>query len=56
MEYERSLHRGMGRVEIFSRESARNDDISGASPTRARQFKDEIILDGEIMAFEHGRS
>jgi len=22
---------------------------------QARQFKDEIILDGEIMAFEHGK-
>ncbi len=49
------LHRGEKRVEIFSRDlrrvTAQFDEIA----ERARVFSDEVILDGEIMAFEHGK-
>ncbi|MEY2510669.1 MAG: ligase 1 [Verrucomicrobiota bacterium] len=49
------LHRGAGRVEIFSRDLRRMTDQFPELGDRARQFKEEIILDGEIMAFEHGK-
>jgi len=49
------LHRGAGRVEIFSRDLRRITDQFPELGDQARQFKEEIILDGEIMAFEHGK-
>ena len=49
------LHRGTGRVEIFSRDLRRMTDQFPELTDQARQFEDEIILDGEIMAFEHGK-
>jgi DNA ligase-1 len=49
------LHRGTGRVEIFSRDLRRMTEQFPELADQARQFKDEIILDGEIMAFEHGK-
>jgi len=49
------LHRGAGRVEIFSRDLRRMTDQFPELADQARQFKEEIILDGEIMAFEHGK-
>jgi DNA ligase-1 len=49
------LHRGAGRVEIFSRDLRRMTDQFPELGDQARQFKEEIILDGEIMAFEHGK-
>ncbi|MEO7167390.1 MAG: ATP-dependent DNA ligase [Chthoniobacterales bacterium] len=49
------LHRGAERVELFSRDLRRVtgqfEEIAG----RARGFAAEVILDGEIMAFEHGK-
>ena len=49
------LHRGEGRVEIFSRDLRRITDQFNELVEQARKFEDELILDGEIMAFEHGR-
>jgi DNA ligase-1 len=49
------LHRGAGRVEIFSRDLRRMTDQFPELGNQARQFQEEIILDGEIMAFEHGK-
>ncbi|MDP9100519.1 MAG: ATP-dependent DNA ligase [Verrucomicrobiota bacterium] len=49
------LHRGAGRVEIFSRDLRRMTDQFPELGDQARLFKEEIILDGEIMAFEHGK-
>jgi DNA ligase-1 len=49
------LHRGNGRVEIFSRDLRRMTDQFHELAERAREFEDELILDGEIMAFEQGR-
>jgi DNA ligase-1 len=49
------LHRGTGRVEIFSRDLRRMTDQFTELAEHARGFEDEIILDGEIMAFEHGK-
>jgi DNA ligase-1 len=49
------LHRGNDRVEIFSRDLRRMTNQFSELADQARQFKDEIILDGEIMAFEHGK-
>src|SRR4030095_7698555 len=49
------LHRGTERVEIFSRDLRR---ITGQFPEiadEATHFEDEVILDGEIIAFEEGR-
>ena len=49
------LHRGLDRVEIFSRDlrliTGQFADLADA----ARSFIDEVILDGEIMAFEQGK-
>jgi DNA ligase-1 len=50
------LHRSAGRVEIFSRDLRRMTDQFGELSEQARKFEDELILDGEIMAFEHGRT
>jgi DNA ligase-1 len=49
------LHRGADRVEIFSRDLRRMTDQFTELADHARHFEDEIILDGEIMAFEHGK-
>ncbi|MDQ6809019.1 MAG: ATP-dependent DNA ligase [Verrucomicrobiota bacterium] len=47
------LHRGAGRVEIFSRDLRRMTEQFSELTEQARKFEDELILDGEIMAFEH---
>src|SRR6202030_4234194 len=49
------LHRGGDRVEIFSRDLRRMTEQFPELTDHARNFDDEIILDGEIMAFEHGK-
>jgi DNA ligase-1 len=49
------LHRGVDRVEIFSRDLRRMTDQFPEIADRARGFERDVILDGEIMAFEHGR-
>ena len=49
------LHRGADRVEIFSRDLRRMTDQFHELTERALQLDGEVILDGEIMAFEHGR-
>ncbi len=49
------LHRGKERVEIFSRDLRRMTDQFTELAEQARKFEDELILDGEIMAFEQGR-
>src|SRR5262249_35926980 len=49
------LHRSAEQVEIFSRDLRR---ITGQFPEladQARNFEPELILDGEIIAFEKGR-
>jgi DNA ligase-1 len=49
------LHRSAQQVEIFSRDLRR---ITGQFPElgdQARNFEEELILDGEIIAFEKGR-
>jgi DNA ligase-1 len=49
------LHRSRGRVEIFSRDLRR---ITAQFPElidQARHFDQELIADGEIIAFEEGR-
>ncbi len=50
------LHRSADRVEIFSRDLRRITDQFHEITEQARQFSDELILDGEIMAFAHGRT
>jgi DNA ligase-1 len=49
------LHRGAARVEIFSRDLRRMTGQFTELADHARDFQDEIILDGEIIAFEHGK-
>jgi ATP-dependent DNA ligase I len=49
------LHRGAARAEIFSRDLRRMTDQFPELAEQARGFSAEIILDGEIMAFEHGK-
>jgi len=49
------LHRGAMRVEIFSRDLRRITDQFAELAELARRFSEELILDGEIMAFEHGK-
>jgi DNA ligase-1 len=49
------LHRGANRAELFSRDLRRMTDQFPELGDHARQFDAEIILDGEIMAFEHGK-
>lgn len=49
------LHRGADRVEIFSRDLRRMTDQFPEIADAARGFEAELILDGEIMAFEDGR-
>jgi len=49
------LHRGAGRVEIFSRDLRRMTEQFRELTEQAAKFEDELILDGEIMAFEQGK-
>lgn len=49
------LHRGAERVEIFSRDLRRMTEQFPEIAEAARGFEAELILDGEIMAFEDGR-
>ena len=49
------LHRNVERVEIFSRDLKRITDQFPEIAEQARQFDVDLILDGEIVAFEHGR-
>ncbi|CAN5552110.1 hypothetical protein BH20VER3_BH20VER3_16800 [soil metagenome] len=49
------LHRGASRVELFSRDLRRVTCQFAEIAERAVDFADEVILDGEIMAFEHGK-
>ena len=49
------LHRDEHRVEIFSRDLRRMTDQFVEIAEQAQKFSDELILDGEIMAFEHGK-
>jgi DNA ligase-1 len=49
------FHRGAGRVEIFSRDLRRMTDQFPELAEHGRQFEAQVILDGEIMAFEDGK-
>jgi DNA ligase-1 len=49
------LHRCAGRTEIFSRDLRRMTDQFPELAEQSRKFQAEIVLDGEIMAFEHGK-
>lgn len=49
------LHRGARRVEIFSRDLKRITEQFPELAEEARNFDQELIIDGEIVAFEHGR-
>ena len=49
------LHRNAERVEIFSRDLKRITDQFPELAEQARKFDVDLILDGEIVAFEQGR-
>ena len=49
------LHRGEDRVEIFSRDLRRMTDQFVELAEQARKFNVDLILDGEIIAFEQGK-
>src|SRR5437879_35883 len=49
------FHRRAERSEIFSRDLRRITDQFPELADRARSFDIDLILDGEIVAFEHGR-
>jgi DNA ligase-1 len=49
------LHRTIKRVEIFSRDLRRITDQFPELTEQARNFTQELIVDGEIIAFEEGR-
>jgi DNA ligase-1 len=49
------LHRNDKAVEIFSRDLRRISDQFPDLAERARSFEADVILDGEIVAFEEGR-
>ncbi|HZR05362.1 MAG TPA: ATP-dependent DNA ligase [Candidatus Udaeobacter sp.] len=49
------LHRTAQRVEIFSRDLRRITDQFPELADQARNFQEELIVDGEIIAFEKGR-
>ena len=51
----RNFTEAQGRAEIFSRDLRRMTDQFSELAEQARKFEDELILDGEIMAFEQGR-
>jgi DNA ligase-1 len=49
------LHRSAQQVEIFSRDLRRITDQFSELADEARNFHEELIIDGEIIAFEKGR-
>jgi DNA ligase-1 len=49
------LHRSGQRVEIFSRDLRRITDQFPELARQARNFEKELIVDGEIIAYEQGR-
>ena len=49
------LHRTSDRVEIYSRDLRRITEQFFDLTERARSFSDDVILDGEIIAYEEGR-
>src|SRR5438874_4309508 len=49
------LHRSAQRVEIFSRDLRRITGQFAELAGQARNFQEELIIDGEIIAFEEGR-
>jgi DNA ligase-1 len=49
------LHRSAERVEIYSRDLRRITDQFAELAEQARKFERELIVDGEIIAFEKGR-
>jgi DNA ligase-1 len=49
------LHRSAQRVEIFSRDLRRITDQFPELAENAKKFEQDLIVDGEIVAFEEGR-
>jgi DNA ligase 1 len=49
------LHRNGGQVEIFSRDLRRMTDQFPELAEAAKNFEQELIVDGEIIAFQEGR-
>jgi DNA ligase 1 len=49
------LHRSAQRVEIFSRDLRRITGQFSELADQARNFQEELIIDGEIIAFQEGR-
>ena len=49
------LHRNTERVEIYTRDLKRVTGQFDEVARAALQMRDEVILDGEIIAYEHGR-
>ena len=49
------LHRNGQRVEIFSRDLRRITDQFPELAERAKEFEQELVVDGEIIAFQEGR-
>ena len=49
------LHRDNERVEIFSRDLKRITEQFPELAEQARRFKENVVLDGEIVAFQEGR-
>jgi DNA ligase-1 len=49
------LHRNSQRAEVYSRDLRRITDQFLELADQARKFDVDLILDGEIIAFEHGR-
>jgi DNA ligase-1 len=49
------LHRGGDRAEIYTRDLKRVTGQFDEVANAARKMKDEVILDGEIVAYEDGR-
>jgi DNA ligase-1 len=49
------LHRSAQRAEIFSRDLRRITDQFPELAEQARKFEKDLIVDGEIIAFEEGR-
>src|SRR3989441_3219910 len=50
------LHRTAKRVEIFSRDLRRITSQFPELADQARDFQEELIIDGEIIAFQEGRT
>jgi DNA ligase-1 len=49
------LHRSVKRVEVFSRDLKRMTEQFPELTEQARKFDQELIIDGEIIAFDEGR-